>query len=299
MKKILVSFVLVMFLLVGCSSKSNSGNDKIGFSVSTQTNPFFVTMKESIEKSVKDSGYELVITDAKDNAATQTSDIESLISQGVKVLIVNPVDSKAVSSSIKAAKEAGIKVISVDRSVDGVDVDSHIASDNIAGGKLAGEYMIKELGGSGNIIELEGISGASATIERGKGFEDSIKGKLTVAAKQTANFEKAKGLSVMENLMQSNSDYKGVFAHNDEMILGALQALTDTNIVTVGFDGNKDALEAIKNGKLDATVIQQPDKMGVLAVETAVKLIKGETTEANIPVDLILVTSENVDTFLK
>lgn len=298
MKKIILSFVFAMLVLVGCSNNSTSG-DKIGFSISTQTNPFFVTMKTSAEKAAKDAGYTLVMTDAKDNAATQTSDIESLISQGVKVLIVNPVDSKAVASSIKAAQEKGIKVISVDRSVDGATVDSHIASDNVAGGKLAGDYMAEQLKNSGKVLILEGIAGASATVERGQGFEAAIAGKLTVAAKQTANFEKAQGLTVMENLMQSNKDFKGVFAHNDEMILGALQALTDTSIVTVGFDGNADALQAIKDGKLDATVIQQPDKMGSLAIENAGKLIKGEKVEASIPVDLILVTSANVADFLK
>ena len=201
-----------------------AGNGSIGFSVSTLNNPFFVTLSEGAKEKAKTEGEKLIVVDAGDDAAKQTSDIEDLISKNISVLIVNPVDSDAVAPAVKDAVSRGIKVISVDRGVNGVDVDCAIASDNVEGAKMATEYMVSLLGENAKVAELEGVSGASATIERGKGFHLVADKKLNVVSKQTANFNRSEGMSVMENMLQANSAIQGVFAHNDEMALGAVEA---------------------------------------------------------------------------
>ncbi len=268
---------------------TKEGSGSIGLSVSTLNNPFFVTLSDGAKEKAKEKNVDLIVVDAGDDAAKQTSDIEDLISKNISVLIVNPVDSDAVAPAVKDAIEKGIKVVSVDRIVNGVDVDCAIASDNVAGAKLAAEYLLSLVGDNAKVAELEGVPGASATIDRGKGFHEVADTKLNVVSKQTANFNRSEGMTVMENMLQANPDIVGVFAHNDEMALGAVEAIGGKNIVVVGFDATDDALAAVKAGKMAATVAQQPDLMGSTAVETAVKLIAGETVEKSIPVEVTLV----------
>ena len=300
MKK-LVALVLVAIMslcLFGCGgaeiegegeAEGNGGNGSIGLAVSTLNNPFFVTLSEGAEAAAEEAGVELIVVDAGDDAAKQTSDIEDLISKDISVLIVNPVDSDAVAPAVESAISAGIKVISVDRVVNGVEVDCAIASDNVAGAAMATEYLVELVGEGAEVVELEGVPGASATIDRGEGFHSIADEKLTVKASQTANFNRAEGMTVMENLLQANAGVKGVFAHNDEMALGALEAIGDKDIVIIGFDATDDALAAVEAGTMAATVAQQPDLMGATAVETAIKLINGETVEKVLPVEVTLV----------
>lgn len=271
-----------------------AGNGSIGFSVSTLNNPFFVTLSEGAKEKAKTEGEKLIVVDAGDDAAKQTSDIEDLISKNISVLIVNPVDSDAVAPAVKDAVSRGIKVISVDRGVNGVDVDCAIASDNVEGAKMATEYMVSLLGENAKVAELEGVSGASATIERGKGFHLVADKKLNVVSKQTANFNRSEGMSVMENMLQANSAIQGVFAHNDEMALGAVEAVGNKKILVVGFDATDDAVAAVKAGKMAATVAQKPNLMGETAVETAIQILQGETVEKTIPVEVELITKESV-----
>ena len=295
----LAAAAVLSFSLVGCSVEGEGsstgssaeavGNGSIGFSVSTLNNPFFVTLSEGAKEKAKEADVELIVVDAGDDAAKQTSDIEDLISKKISVLIVNPVDSDAVAPAVEDAIAKGIKVISVDRAVNGVDVDCAIASDNVAGAKMATEYLVELVGEGSKVAELEGVSGASATIDRGAGFHEVADKQLDVVSKQTANFNRSEGMNVMENMLQSNSDIKGVFAHNDEMALGAVEAIGSKDIVVVGFDATDDALAAIKDGKMAATVAQKPDLMGQTAVETAVKLINGEGVEKTIPVEVELI----------
>lgn len=266
------------------------GNGSIGFSVSTLNNPFFVTLSQGAKDKAKEEGRDLIVVDAGDDAAKQTSDIEDLISKNISILIVNPVDSDAVAPAVKDAIAKGIKVISLDRAVNGVDVDCSIASDNVEGAKMATEYLVSLVGKDAKVVELEGTSGSSATIDRGTGFHKVADEQLNVVSSQTANFNRSEGMTVMENMLQSNSDIKGVFAHNDEMALGAVEAIGNKDIVVVGFDSTDDALAAIKKGKMAATVAQKPDLMGATAVETAIKIINGEAVEKSIPVEVELVT---------
>lgn len=296
----LVSSAILAFSLVGCSiegeeDSSNSdgsivGNGSIGLSVSTLNNPFFVTLSEGAEDKAKEEGKELIVVDAGDDAAKQTSDIEDLISKNISVLIVNPVDSDAVAPAVQNAVSKGIKVISVDREVNGVDIDCSIASDNVEGAKMATEYLVSIIGKDAKVVELEGTSGSSAAIDRGAGFHKVADEQLNVVSSQTANFNRSEGMSVMENILQSNPDVEGVFAHNDEIALGAVEAIGSKDIVVVGFDSTDDAIAAIKKGKMAATVAQKPDLMGQTAIETAIKIINGESVEKTIPVEVELVT---------
>ncbi len=268
------------------------GNGSIGLSVSTQNNPFFVTLVEGAQKAADEAGVQLVVVDAGDDAAKQVSDIEDLIAKNVSVLIVNPVDSDTVSSVVQDAVNKGVKVISADRVVNGVEIDCQIASDNVLGAELATQYIVDQVGEGAKVAELQGISGASAAIDRGKGFHNIADAKLEVVASQPADFDRTKGMTVMENILQANGDIKAVFAANDEMALGAMEAISASrkDILVVGFDATDDAISSIKDGKMGATIAQQPDLIGATAVQTAIKLINGETVEKSIPVEVTLVT---------
>ena len=299
MKKKIVSIILVfgmMLGLAGCNAITidgegetveNAGNGTIGLSVSTLNNPFFVALAEGAEAAAEKEGVKLAVADAGDDSAKQQSDIEDLISRNVSVLIVNPVDSDAVAPAVQNAVSQGIKVISVDRVVNGVEVDCQIASDNVAGAKMATEYLIEQIGEG-----AKGVPGASATIDRGEGFHEAADKSLSVVASQTANFDRAEGMSVMENILQSDGSIQGVFAHNDEMALGALQAIAASgkDIKVIGFDATDDAVAEVKAGRMAATVAQKPDLMGETAIHTAMKLIAGEKVEKSLPVEVELIT---------
>lgn len=272
------------------AAAEETGNGSIGLAVSTLNNPFFVTLSEGAEAKAEELGVDLIVVDAGDDAAKQTSNVEDLISKNISVLIINPVDSDAAAPAVKDAIAAGIKVISVDRVVNGVDVDCAIASDNVAGAEAATQYLLELVGEGAKVAELQGTTGASATIDRGAGFHNVADESLDVVASQTANFNRADGMTVMENMLQANPDIVGVFAHNDEMALGAVEAIGDKDIVVIGFDATDDAVAAVGAGTMAATVAQQPDLMGATAVETAIALMNGETVEKTLPVEVTLVT---------
>ncbi|RAS74970.1 D-ribose ABC transporter substrate-binding protein RbsB [Priestia endophytica] len=305
MKKVLL--VLMSFsllILAACSleppewakpkKKGNLENIKIGLSVSTLNNPFFVSLKNGVVKEAKKQGMDVVIVDAQNDSAKQVNDVEDLLQQGVDVLLINPTDSAAISTAVQSANNIGIPVVTLDRSADKGKVETLVASDNVKGGEMAADYIVEKLGEGAKVAELEGTPGASATRERGKGFHNVADQKLDVAAKQSADFDRTKGLNVMENLLQGNSDIKAVFAHNDEMALGAIQAINSSgrDVLVVGFDGNEDAVNAVKEGKLAATVAQQPELIGELAVKAASDVLKGKKVEENIAAPLKLMTQE-------
>ena len=302
MKKLLAMILCVSMMataLVGGGGSSEPADDVavdggIGLSVSTQNNPFFVTLVEGAEAAAEAAGVAMTVVDAGDDVTKQVSDVEDLLSKNIAVLIINPVDSDAVAGVVADAMAAGVKVIAVDRVVNGVDVDCTIASDNVMGAELATQFIVDTLGEGIKVAELQGIPGASAAIDRGQGFHNIADTKMTVVASQTANFDRTEGMSVMENMLQANPDIQAVFAANDEMALGAVEAIDGAgkDVLVVGFDATDDAVAAIKEGKMAATVAQQPFKIGESSVEVAAKLIAGETIEAVIPVEVALVTAE-------
>ncbi len=310
MKK-LVSLLLSMLMicsLAGCGividgeggstgSKASGASGAIGLSISTQNNPFFVTLAEGAKKAAKQAGVPLTVVDASDDATKQVSDIEDLVSKNVSVLIVNPVDSDAVTGAVEAAIAKGVRVISVDRVVNGVDIDCQIASDNVAGAELATQYIVDTLGENVKTAELIGTSGASAAIDRSQGFHNIADKKLKVVASQTADFDRTQGMTVMENMLQADSSIQAVFAGNDEMALGAVEAISGAkkDVLVVGFDATDDAIEAIRQGRMGATIAQQPDLIGSTAVENAIRLTKGESIPKEIPVEVTLITKDIVD----
>lgn len=269
----------------------------VGLSLSTLNNPFFVDVRDGAQAAADELGLELIVTDAQDSVSTQISNIEDLLQSGVDVLIVNATDSDAVVPAVMEANTQNVPVIAVDRGINGGTLAYFIASDNLAGGRLAGEYICEQLGGSGTVVELEGIPGASAARERGQGFNDAVAecDGLEVVARQTANFNRAEGLSVMENILVAQPEIDAVFAHNDEMALGALQAIqaSGRDILVVGFDATDDAVAAVEACTMAATVAQQPSLLGDEAVRAAAEIINGGAPAEvqNVAVDLQLVTS--------
>ena len=295
MKRILAALTAVLLcaaLLAGCGRDAKASAKKIGLAISTLNNPFFVTLKDGASAKATELGYELVVTDAQDDPAKQAGQVDDLIQKKVAVILINPCNSDAAKTMVEKAAKAGIPVISVDRGVNGAEVLSHIASDNVAGGVLAGQELLALVGEGAKVVELEGIPGASAAVDRGKGFNEAVVGKLNVVASQPADFNRDKGFTVMQNIIQANKDIRGVFAHNDEMALGAIKALEAAglkDVIVIGFDAVDDAVAAVKAGNMKATVAQKPSLIGSMAVETAVAHIKGEAVQKQIPVPLELV----------
>lgn len=217
-------------------------------------------------------------------------------------MIINPVDSDAASPAVAPLLSSKLPVISVDRSVTGEDVTSHIASDNVAGGAQAADELAKAVGEKGKVIILQGTPGAASTRDRGDGFKKEIKkySGIEVVAEQTANFDRAEALDVTTNLMQSHPDVVGIYAENDEMALGAIQSLgskAGADVKIFGFDGTEDGLKAVSNGTMVGTIAQQPKELGKKAVEAAVKAIKGESVEKTESIEVKTVTKENVADF--
>lgn len=291
LKKLFITVIAILLFLTGCSLESpiekndNGKVDKkksdvvIGVSISTLNNPFFVKIKDGIEKEAKKQGVKVKFADAQDDAAKQANDIDDLIQQKVDYLIVNPTDSDAISGSIQIANDEAIPVITLDRDVAKGDVASFIASDNIKGGEMGGKLIVDELGKDAKVAELEGVPGASATRERGKGFHNVADQSLDVVSKQSAKFNRTEGLNVTQNIIQAHPEIQAIFAQNDEMALGAVEAIGNKDIKVVGFDGNEDAIKSVEKGKLFATVAQQPNLMGEESVKTIMDLYNGKKVE--------------------
>jgi len=298
----LVAILAASTLLVAACSTGGGGGKTVGLALSTLNNPFFVALRDGAQAKATELGLTLQVADGQDNLATQISQIEDFITKKVAVIIINPVDSDGIVPAVQKANDAKIPVVTVDRAASGGTVASHTASDNVAGAKMAGEFLVKQVG-SGTVVQLEGIAGTSAARDRGQGFKEAIDAQtaVTLAASQTADFARDKGLNVMQNLLQANPDIKGVFAQNDEMALGAVQAIEAAGkanqIVVVGFDAIADAVTAIEQGKMAATVAQQPKVMGETGVQIAKDIIDGKQVQATVPVAVTLVTKENVAQF--
>ncbi|MFF2719795.1 substrate-binding domain-containing protein [Streptomyces sp. NPDC058011] len=284
------------------NSGSSGGTTKVGMSLSTLNNPFFVQMKDGAQAEAKKAGIDLTVTDAQNDASQQANQLQNFTSSGVSSIIVNPVDSDAVGPGVRSANKADIPVIAADRGVNKADTATLVASDNVAGGKLAADALADKLGGKGSIVILQGTAGTSASRERGAGFAEGLKAypDIKVVAKQPADFDRTKGLDVMTNLVQSHPGITGVFAENDEMALGAAKALgskAGTSVAVVGFDGTPDGLKAVEAGTLYASVAQQPGELGRIAVQNAVKAAKGDRVESTVKVPVKVVTRENVADF--
>ncbi|MEU5110433.1 substrate-binding domain-containing protein [Streptomyces longwoodensis] len=298
---------VVTVAIVGATSflhggSSSSANPKVGLSLSTLNNPFFVQIRSGAQAEAKKRGVDLTVTDAQNDASQQANQLQNFTSSGLGAIIVNPVDSDAAGPSVRAADKAEIPVIAVDRGVNKADVNALVASDNVAGGELAARTVAEKLGGNGRIVILQGQAGTSAARERAEGFAKGLKAYpgIQVVAQQPADFDRTKGLDVMSNLLQAHPDVQGVIAANDEMALGAIKALgakAGKSVQVVGFDGTPDGLKAVEQGTLYASVAQQPSQLGRIAVDNALRALDGKDVPATVKVPVKVVTKENVAGF--
>jgi ribose transport system substrate-binding protein len=292
----MIPVILVGVLALVVTPLQAAGMRTIGLSISTLNNPFFVDLRDGAKAAAGRLKVDVVVLDAQNDSAKEANGIDDLIQKKVSLVIINPTDSDAIVPTVKKLNAAKIPVITVDRGASGGDVVAHIASDNVAGGAMAAAYVGKRLGGKGNVVMLEGIAGTSAARDRGKGFRDGLTKfpGIKIVASQTADFDRAKGLQVMENILQAQKKIDAVFTQNDEMALGAIQAIgaakRDKEMFVVGFDAISDALTAVKAGKMAATIAQQPKEMGRLAVEAAVKILNKQAVPKFTPVPLKLIT---------
>lgn len=318
----LLSMALIASLtFVGCSTKEDTTNTPgnsdtqtedtndtdqlvIGLAMNTQTNPFFVDVKDGVQKAADEHGIKLYITDAQNDPAIQMKDIENLITKKPDAIIIDTCDSDAIVSSVEACNEAGIPVFTMDRQANGGEVVSHIGYDAIKSGKIAGQYLVDTLGGKGNIVELQGIMGTNVAQNRSAGFNEIISANpdMKIVSTQVADFDRAKAMSVMENILQANPKIDGLYAANDEMLLGALEAIEAAGrldeITMIGCDAIDDTLEAIKAGKVEATIAEPPFFLGKAILNTAYDYLNGKEVEASVILDNSLVTKDNVDTLV-
>ncbi|MGW4075204.1 ABC transporter permease/substrate-binding protein [Streptomyces asiaticus] len=299
--KFALAAVVVAAIALGASvwrsGSSGGASTKVGLSVSTLNNPFFVQLKAGAQEEAKRAGVSLTVTDAQNDASQQANQIQNFTSQNMKSIIINPVDSDAAGPSVRAADKAGIPVLAADRGVNKAKISTLVASDNITGGKLAAKTLAERLGKKGTILVLQGTPGTSASRERGKGFAEGLEAypDIKVVGKQSADFDRAKGLDVTTNLLQGHPGIDGIFAENDEMALGAVKALgskAGKSVAVVGFDGTPDGLKAVENGTLAATVAQQPKELGRMVVQNAVKAAKGQKIDGTVKVPVKVVTAK-------
>ncbi len=316
-KKIIsvLSVLVLGFFLIGCTvdqegqvedtgtedASTDSTELSIGFSISTLNNPFFVTMAEGAEEKAAELGVQINVVDAGNDPAKQSTDIEDLINTGIDVLIVNPEDSASVGPAIQSALDNGIRVIAIDREVEDADVDVFIGTDNVAAAQNAGEELLNYLESDDEVVVLEGVPGASSAIDRHEGFLNAIEDSVNIVASQTANYDRTEALTVTENLLQAHPNIRAIVAANDEMALGAIEAVNGANltpgedILITGFDANDDAITAVEEGTMLLTVEQRPDLMGGIAVETALSLFEGEDVDSEIPSDVTILDAETLE----
>jgi len=278
---------------------NDSGGEErvIGVILSTLNNPFFIHMKEQIEQKAIELGYQVVVLDTADNPSQELTNMEDLISKNVDGIILNAVDSDASSNCVKLANEAGIPVAEVDRLVNGGDMIAQFISDNYGGGKMAGEFAVDLLGGKGNVVIMRGYIGITTDNDRYSGFADVIKEypDIKLISEQAADFDRTKGFETMENILQAEDDIDLVYALNDEMALGIIRAIESANrtgIMVIGFDGSADGVQAIREGKMTATVAQQFGLMGRNAVEYIDMALNGNLPTMNdnvvrVPVSIV------------
>jgi ribose transport system substrate-binding protein len=280
---------------------------KVGFAQTESNNPWRIAETKSMQEIAESCGWELVYTDAAGSAAKQVADVDSMIAQGVDVIFLPPREEKPLIPAVMRAKQAGIPVFLIDRSVDpavaqaGRDYVTFIGSDFVDQGRRAAEWLVENFqGDKGVIIELEGTTGSSPANDRKKGFDEAIgqNDKFEIVASQSGDFARDKGRTVMETLLQAHPDVNVVYAHNDEMAIGAIQALEAAgrkpgeDVTIVSIDGTRDALQAIIDGKMGVTVESSPF-FGPISCETMKKYAGGETIEPWVKVEDRIFTKDN------
>ena len=301
---VLAVFV-VAFVVHGCSQRSENTDDidtpTIGVSLLTMQHQFYQDLRAGLEAKADELGYELIIASAEFDAARQADQIDNFIVQDVDAIVLSPCDSRSVGASILAANKMDIPVITADiASLAPIgEVMTHVASDNLAGGRLAAELMIKALDGTGKVAILSHPEVTSVT-DRVKGFRDRIKDEpnIEIVAELSAEGMRDKAARVMEDLLQAHSDLDGVFAINDDSALGALAAIESAGrleqTAIIGYDGTPEARAKIRSGAIYGDVIQHPKKIGELTIDAVHKVLKATAVPDVIPVEVGTITAESL-----
>lgn len=303
----LTALAAIALTTTGCAVSTTPGGEagggtddtiSIGFSQATQQSPFYVELGEGVKDAAEASGAELEYVDANGDVTKQNNDIEDLITKGVDVLLINPVDPQGIAPSLASAEAAGIPVVTVDRPAEGAI--AHVGRDNVAMGELVGDAVKEALGEEGGkIIEIQGDAGGTVAMDRSAGFHAAFEGddSVTIVEGPYAEYIRSNAVSAMQDLLQANSDVKVVYAHNDDMALGALQVLQEngrTDVLVAGVDGLMEAIEAIADGdQYVATSLNDPISLGRIAAETALAAAAGDSVDAEIDAGTELVTKAN------
>lgn len=298
--------VSCLALSVSAFSPAFAEGLKIGFSQVTLQSPFYVQLKDGAEAAATAGGDTLVFLDANGDVSKQNDDIQDLITQGVNAIIINPVNPDAVVPSLEAAAAAGIPVITVDRSVNAGAVKAHIGRDNKAMGKMAGEAVVARLKADGvegaKIIEIQGDAGGSVMMDRRDGFHAAIEGSgHTIVEGPYAEYIRANAVTAMQDLLQAHADVKVVYAHNDDMALGAMQVLQENSradVLIAGVDGLSEALQVMADGgPYVATALNDPKYLGDVTIQVAREVAAGKEVPAFVDAGSQAVTAANVAEF--
>ncbi|MDR3460070.1 MAG: D-ribose ABC transporter substrate-binding protein [Verrucomicrobiae bacterium] len=294
--------MLAAMLFTQTVSAQPAAKGKIAVVVSTLNNPWFVVLGETAKARAIELGYEATIFDSQNDTAKEAAHFENLIAGGYKAVLFNPTDANGSIANVQKAKAAGIPVFCIDREINSTNAaTAQMLSDSYSGCVKLGQYFVKTVGKDGEYAELLGIVGDNNTWNRSKGFHsvvDRYPG-LKMVAQQSGEFDRAKGLEVMESILQAHPNIKAVFCGNDAMALGAYQALVTAGkaeaVKVFGFDGADDAVKLIAEGKMAATGMQFPKTMARQSAEYADAYINGKRDfPQKIPVPVELVTKENV-----
>ncbi|MCE0495991.1 substrate-binding domain-containing protein [Vibrio salinus] len=301
-RKLFSVFAFIMASLV--SIQANAKSYTIGVAVANLQADFFNQIKQSVEAETLRLGDKMVAVDAHGDSATQVNQIQDLITRKVDAIIYIPAGATAASVPIKAAHKAGIPVIAVDRNPEGTPGDTFVATDSVAAAHILANYVAKITNGKGNIGLIQGQIGTTPQIEREKGFNQGLANfpNLKIVEHQASTmWMQDEGFKIGQDMLLRNPSINVFFGEADALALGGAQAAKVANqkVVTVGFDGDPAGLRAVRDGVLAATITQQTQYMGRLAVRSAIDLIEGRYVPAEQKTAGILTTKENVEQFIK
>lgn len=282
--------VCLALVFAGTPALSQQKGPVVGLAIKSLTNPAYKACADSAKATADKLGVELITLSSQGFSALeeQIHQVEDLIQKKVNAIGIVAVDSKGVIPVIQEANKANIPVLTVDTSADGGKLATFIATDNLKAGRLAGEWMVQQLEGKGKVAMIEGTPGSQQGRDRKTGFHEVIKAApgINLVSSIPANFERAKGMEVMEDILTANPDLAGVFAANDEMALGALEALKQRKlvgkVVLLGMNGAPEALKAVYAGQMQGTVVQYMEYVCETFVRSAVRAINGEKLPAYI-----------------
>ncbi|MFI5251381.1 MAG: substrate-binding domain-containing protein [Bacteroidota bacterium] len=299
MRKLVILIIATLLIAAGCAKKGkeNKASKVIGVTLLTRAHVFYKDLEEGLRTEAAKNGYELVMSAADFDLGKQTSQIEDFITQKVDAIIVSPVDSRGIGPAIKKANDAKIPVFTADIAAQEGDVVCHIASDNVAGGKLAGEYMAKILNGKGTVAII-GQPTITSVLDRTQGFKDAIAKfpGISIVADVNGEGVRDKALQAASDILQAHPNLDGIFGINDDSALGALDAVGQfkrDKVSIIGYDATPPAADAILKGTaLKADVVQYPKKIGESTIAKIKEYFSGATVPKIMPVEVGIVDKE-------